>query len=133
MYVYVFDHDIIADFPNGLNDKKLFPKELRWNKENVSFKNNELLIKPNGYTFGPYSTLASGKYILHIYGTNLDKASIDIFSQESNEKFQYNIINKSSSEVTISLNIKENVSQIEFRIFNYTKNDIIKLNYMTID
>lgn len=133
MYVYVFDYDIIKNFPNGISDKKLLPGELRWSSENVFFENNELLINPGGYTFGPYADLAHGEYILSIYGTNLDKASIDIFSQESNEKFQYNIINKSSSEVTISLNIKENVSQIEFRIFNYTKNDIIKLNYMTID
>lgn len=133
MYVYVFDYDIITNFPNGISDKKLLPGELRWSGENVFFENKELLINPGGYTFGPYADLAHGEYILSIYGTNLDKASIDVFSQVSSEDIQYNIVDVSSDKVTIKLNIKDDISQIEFRIFNYTKNDTIKLKYMDIN
>lgn len=133
MYVYVFDYDIIKNFPNGISDKKLLPGELRWSSENVFFENNELLINPGGYTFGPYADLAHGEYILSIYGTNLDKALIDVFSQVSSEDIQYNIVDVSSDKVTIKLNIKDDISQVEFRIFNYTKNDTVKLKYISID
>lgn len=132
MYVYVFDHDIVTEFPNGLEDNRLFPSELRW-KENVTFENKEAVISPGGYIYGPYAEISEGNYTLTIYGTNLDKASIDVFSQISSEQIFYSINNISSNKVELKLDIKEKVSQIEFRVFNNTKTDIIKLKYMEIN
>ena len=130
--IYVFDHDIIIDFPNGLKDKRLLPKELMWN-DNVVFENKELLINPKGITFGPYVTLNKGRYLLTIYGENLDKASIDIFSQTSNDEIIYNIDSILSNKVVLKLDIKNDVNQLEFRIFNYTDKEKIKLAYMEIN
>ena len=45
---------------------------------------------------------------------------IDIFSQTSNDEIIYNIDSILSNKVVLKLDIKNDVNQLEFRIFNYT-------------
>jgi len=55
-----------TDLHHLLGFHYVLPKKIHANKSIEMVKNNELLINPGGYTFGPYADLAHGEYILSI-------------------------------------------------------------------
>ena len=131
-YVYVFDYDIIRHIDEGLNDKRISPWEME-SKGEIKFEGNKLLMSSNSTIVGSYGKIENGDYTLIIYGENLDKGTVEIFSDILTQKFEIKqkVKEISSSKVILEFSLKESLENIEFKIINKSMKTI-KLEYMDI-
>ena len=107
-YIYIFDYDIAADFPNGLDDNILKPAEVNCN-EYAKKSKDKIVLYTNGVQFGPFSYLDRGDYIVTYKGDNLDFAMYDVFSNMNCELISYKEISRNNDTIVIQLSLAENI------------------------
>ena len=133
MYVYIFDYDIADTLINGLEDGVLIPLELSITEGGGSITRKKVTINPGGTQFGPYTDIKKGEYTVTYYGKNLDDSEYDIHSESNQDNIYYTELSKTDDEIVVKLIIDKDIEDIEFRVYNHTVDEDIKLKKITVE
>lgn len=84
-------------------------------------------LPSGGVSYGPYFTLYEGEYQITINGSNLDYADFDCtgFVNDEYQLIDKSNINISENQITYTIELNQQVSGMEFRIFNNNENEVI--------
>ncbi|WP_252221719.1 MULTISPECIES: DUF6311 domain-containing protein [unclassified Clostridium] len=90
-------------------------------------KDNEAgrIVSSQGSSFGPYIDLKAGDYEIVIMGDNLDKVNYDIYSNKGSSKINIQQIERSNQKIIFKFSSKSDLTDLECRIFNTTKEDVM--------
>ena len=123
-WIYIFDHDIAADFRNDFEDGILKPNEIR-TEGTVDVTHDEVTIKEDGSCF-VYITLAPGKYVIDFFGENVNNLMYDLDVENLS-------VEENNSEDKLSVSIssdKDCTVRLSFYNKDQDKDTIIK--YLTL-
>jgi hypothetical protein len=85
-------------------------------------------LAPKGISFGPYTYLDHGEYLVSVRGTNLQYASFDIYSDNAKEIFPPTFRERSTTEVIFEFSLPTPINDFEIRVFNISETETIDLN-----
>lgn len=116
--LYYWDEDISDYLVNGLDDMRLLPYELSHN-EYVEMSDGKEILFPNAIVYGPYDDIEAGVYEVTYLGEgNLDSLIFDVWSGANNKYYEISIVEQTETTIVYMVSITENVSDIEFRLYN---------------
>lgn len=84
---------------------------------------SEMLLKSGAIQCGPYMDMKPGNYNIKIQGSGLNDAEYDVLAN-SESNIPLTEISRSNTEIQYHFTI-ENTVNIEFRILNYSENEIV--------
>lgn len=122
--IFLFNHDIISDVGNGLDDKRISPKEFMFvTKGGGEIKKEEILIFPQGCMYGPYIEMGPGDYTLSVNGYSLENCQFGINSFTDNNSIYYEVVSKDNDNIECKLHIDDVVKNVEFLLYNNSAQD----------
>ena len=84
------------------------------------------ILYPGGYSFGPYWPLSAGGWSVIVTGKNIsDLVEIDIYAGRGNIPIEFEVTEKSETQVRMTMHLDENISDLEFYIKNNGPNNVI--------
>lgn len=86
--------------------------------EYVSVDGESEILYPGAIVYGPYSEIEAGIYKVTYEGTNLEVATFDVWSGNQNTLYEVDVQEQMEGKIVYTVNIKETVSDIEFRLYN---------------
>ncbi|MBR1614856.1 MAG: hypothetical protein IJ673_05170, partial [Treponema sp.] len=87
-------------------------------------KNCARHLNQGGFSFGPYWTLEKGNYTITIEGENLDKASIDIYSDYGKTHHPFVISSQSTNKIILDFTFEAEIENTEFFIQNNSEKEL---------
>ena len=130
--ILVYDYDLslaLGKERNPLVDSVVSVSE--FNCSDSELCDNNIVVHPSGFVYGPYASIDQGSYLITYEGENLSESNVDVHSNIS-EDFYYEVVSKSDNSVAINLTTYSSIDDIEFRLFNYSSEDIV-LNRICVD
>ena len=140
------------DLSKILGQKKNFGEDgiisaneiFRYHNENVTYSDSdEVILSSGGATYGPYDTLAPGKYIITFEGNMLKDAVAEIWSSYDfdpsdylgrtdhyyhESHLSYSEIDHTDTVISFDVELTDTISDIEYRISNDSEHDIVLKN-----
>lgn len=131
-HLLVFDHDISISLYNGLSDGKIRPSENMFVTEGLGYSEwNQLVIGPDGCTFGPYISMKKGVYKISINGYNLNNGKFYVSSLTSDDII-LNAKNIDNELCEYELVLNEDADNVEFQFYNSSSDKDIYVYYFDI-
>ena len=130
--ILVYDYDLslaLGKERNPLVDSVVSVSEFYCSDSELC--DNNVVVHPSGFVYGPYASIDQGSYLITYEGENLSESYVDVHSNIS-EDFYYEVVSKSDNSVAINLTTYSSIDDIEFRLFNYSSEDIV-LNRICVD
>lgn len=120
--ILVYDFDISKFLSNGLDDGVLNAFEWYGN-EKTRLEDNERVLYAGGMLWGPYSSVAEGKYAAIIHGRNLDNAEFDVYSNKRGTIVERQTIDQ-SKDFSFNFDLNEAVDDLEIRVYNNSNEQV---------
>lgn len=108
---------------NALDDLILIPDELAANDCVRTDDTGNYVLQPGAVVFGPCEMIDEGFYTVTIEGENLDVLTPDVYSGTKNTLYQLYFWERTDESISYLVSIPEWVSDIEFRLWNYSEED----------
>lgn len=120
--LYYWTDDISKYLNNGLADMQLTPYEL-YHNELVEEYDGKDVLHSGGIVYGPYDDITQGIYKVTYSGENMDVLSFDVWSGVKNTNYDISIVEQTETNIVYTVDISDDVSDIEFRLFNNVDED----------
>lgn len=98
--------------------------------EGAVYEKNNLLLLEDEFCFGPYVDLSSGRYFITIYGHNLDRADINITSQNGKNTIDsLQVKSENSDKIRIQFELEDMTENLEIVIRNTGAEPVLVKKY----
>ncbi len=135
MHIYVYDYDLAKHFPsNALADGVLNVNTLYVTNGEIDISKKYMKINPSATQYGPYVYISSGEYRITFIGENFDDDEIkcDVASNKKTTSLDFKEIGRDNGSIHLELTVKDDVDDVEFRMFN-NSDKFIKLEQILVE
>lgn len=123
--IYTWTYDISPYIRNIKKDKSIYTAQSYNYTKKVSDGVHGVIMHSGTIAFGPYEKLSPGKYKLTCEGEKLDKVLVDVYSKKNQNDIMFSELSKMGNKSEVLFDLKRDVDDVEFRLFNETGGDIL--------
>lgn len=102
---------------------RIYPVDLKNYKEG-EMREEGLILKKDGISFGPYINLSAGEYRVSIRGSGLDTCTFDVYSSNLSVQPELYHTEIAHDSIAYSFNLDTDIDKIETRVFHDCKGEI---------